>query len=140
MKIVVKRKWISSESICGELYVDDQFECFSLERPRAGEHPCIPAGTYKVALTLSPHMHYVTPEVLEVPDRSHIRIHIANRPSEVLGCTAVGETHLPNVVGNSASAFESLMVLLKTATGRITVTYLDPDGSAAPDVTGEISM
>jgi len=140
MKIVIQRKWISSESVCGELSVDGQFECFTLERPREGDHPCIPAGTYSVILTLSPHLHYRTPEVLDVPGRTGIRIHIANRASELEGCTAVGETHLPNVVGNSRSAFASLMTLLSMATSRITVTYLDPDGSAAPDVTGEISM
>ena len=139
MKIVVQRRWVSSESICGELSVDDQFECFTLERPREGEHPCIPAGTYRVQLTLSPHMHYVTPEILNVPGRTHIRIHIANKASELLGCTAVGETHITNCVGNSHDAFKSLMTLLGMATSPITIEYREA-GGIAPDVAGEISM
>lgn len=138
MKIVVQRKWESTESICGEISVDNQFECFSLERTRTGEHPCIPAGVYRVHLTPSPHLHYVTPEVLEVPGRTHIRLHVANKASELLGCTAVGETHTPNFVGNSEDAFVSLMTLLRMAGGPISIEYREPD-YFAPDVTGEIA-
>jgi Family of unknown function (DUF5675) len=129
MKIIVQRKWETIESICGELSVDNQFECFSLERPRTGDHPCIPAGTYDVILTPSPHLHYITPELLNVPDRTSIRIHIANTAPELLGCTAAGETHTPNFVGNSHDAFASLMTLLKTAATAnemITAEYRDP--------------
>ena len=126
MKITVQRRWVTDESICGELSVDQQFECFSLERPYAGEHPCVPAGRYWVILSFSPHLEYVTPEVLDVPGRSAIRIHIANKASELLGCTAVGETHTLNFVCNSHDAFASLITLLKMAEDPITITYLDP--------------
>jgi hypothetical protein len=125
MKIVIERRWETEKSICGELSVDDQFESFTLERPRKGEHPCIPAGKYDVILTPSPHLHYVTPELLNVPKRSHIRIHIANKPSELLGCIAVGETHTKDFVGNSSDAFASLLTLLKTATDPLTVEIVD---------------
>src|SRR5689334_16431366 len=116
MRITVRRRWETDKSICGELSVDDQFEVFTLERPRDGEHPCIPAGIFDCILTPSPHLGYVTPELLNVPERSDIRIHIANKPSQLLGCIAVGETHTKDFVGNSSDAFASLITLLKTAT------------------------
>jgi Family of unknown function (DUF5675) len=140
VKIEVQRKWVSGDSICGELSVDGQFECFSLERPRTGEHSCIPAATYDVVLTFSPHLGYVTPEILNVPARTAIRIHIANKASELLGCTAVGETHSPDFVGNSHDAFASLMILLRTAVDAITIEYLDPLDWPVPDLDSEIAV
>ncbi len=128
MRIVVQRRPDESESVPGDLSVDDQPECCSLERPRTGDHPCIPAGKYEVILTPSPHLGYVTPEVLNVPGRTAIRIHVANKPSELLGCTAVGQNRATNTVGNSKKAFDRLMALLKVAVDGITVEYRDPEG------------
>jgi hypothetical protein len=129
MQITVKRLWETDESICGIMLVDGQEESFTLERPRTGDHPCIPAGTYPVILTPSPHLKYVTPELQNVSGRTSIRIHIANKAKELLGCIAVGETHTKNFVGNSHDAFASLMTLLKTSLDPITITIIDPSPS-----------
>lgn len=130
MRIVVQRRWETDTSICGEMYVDDQRECFTLEPSRTTPvhlgHPCIPAGTYSVILTPSPHLGYVTPELLSVPSRTAIRIHVANYPKDVLGCTAVGDTHTENFVGLSKEAFARLITLLKTTSDPITAEYRDP--------------
>lgn len=129
MKLLVTRTWETSKSICGELLVDGQFECFTLEPARLApvnpNHPCIPAGTYPLIMTPSPHLGYITPELINVPGRTDIRIHIANYPKDVLGCTAVGDTHSENYVGQSAVAFKRLMVLLRTATDGWEITYAD---------------
>lgn len=112
------------------MWVDGQFECFTLEPSRKTPvhpgHPCIAAGTFRVILTPSLHLHYVTPEVLDVPSRSHIRWHIGNKPEDVLGCVAVGQTHTTDWVSASKAAFDKLMTLLGTAKDGITVTYIDP--------------
>jgi len=50
----------------------------------------IPAGTYKMILSYSPHFLKVMPEVLNVPGYSGIRIHSGNRPQDTLGCILVG--------------------------------------------------
>lgn len=130
MKVRIQRTVEISRSIISDIYVDDQFECYGLEPSRTTPvhegHPCIPTGTYKVILTPSPHLHYVTPEVLKVPDRSAIRWHIGNRPEDVLGCVAVGTHYSTDWVSESKVAFDKLMTLLKTATDGIEVTYLDP--------------
>src|SRR5580700_3380387 len=97
MQVEIKRLWETPRSVCGEMWIDGQFECFTLEPARVAPvnpgHPCISAGTYRVILTRSPHLGYVTPEVLDVPGRTDIRWHIANKPEEVLGCAALGEKH-----------------------------------------------
>lgn len=119
MKLDIYRASYGAKSTLGELFVDNQRECFTLEpakdKPVHEGHPCIPAGVYEVRLTLSPHMGYVTPEVLDVPGRTAIRIHKANYPEELLGCTAVGDAQREDSVLNSKVAFDRLMVLLKQA-------------------------
>src|SRR4051812_21834129 len=100
MKIDIYRVIETDRSIIGRLAVDGQQLCFDLEpsrlHPVHAGHPCIPAGiAYKVKLTISPHFGYVTPEVLDVPGRTHIRMHRGNKPEDSLGCTLVGESHGP---------------------------------------------
>ncbi len=86
----------------GTLTVSDgwgvKFHCLTLERT----DKLIPAGTYKLAWTVSPkfsRLHKLrtgqtkaisTPEVLNVPGRSGIRIHTANYERQLLGCIAPG--------------------------------------------------
>lgn len=130
MKIEIQRFEETDKSIIGKLFVDNQFECYTLEPARTNPvhegHPCIPAGTYPVELTFSQHFKYVTPEVEKVPGRTAIRIHRGNRPEDSLGCTLVGTGYAANWVSGSADAFAKLMTLLKTAHDAVTITYIDP--------------
>lgn len=134
MHIDIYRKLQSEVSMMGEIHVDGQYESDCIEphsySPIHPGHPCVKAGgPYKVRLSLSPHMHIVTPEVLNVPDREYIRIHPANEAKELLGCTAPGWRYAPvkpDWVSDSKKAFAELMVLLKTAPeGTVTITYHD---------------
>ena len=129
MKMILNRRWESKISIRGSLFVDGQEECFTLEPARVNPvnagHPCVPAGEYRVILTPSPRLKYVTPELLDVPGRSDIRIHVGNYPKDTLGCILVGETNATDMIGNSHSAFESLMALLRTATDLLTLEIND---------------
>lgn len=129
----------TKRSITGQFFVAGEKQCFYLEPSRTTPvhvgHPCIPAGTYRVIRTMSPHMGYKTPEVLNVPGRTAIRWHIGNKPEDVLGCCVVG-TELGNQqgfiadwVGNSKVAFEALMVVLNKAWDageEVWATYHDP--------------
>jgi hypothetical protein len=139
MKVDVFRKVETSESITGEFWLDGVKECNYLEPSRETPfypgHPCIEAGTYRVALTLSPHLGYVCPEVLDVPGRTAIRWHIGNFPRDVLGCCVVGTAVGTNQVENSRSAFDALMTKL---TGQnIVAEYHDPLSLAANAATPE---
>jgi Family of unknown function (DUF5675) len=135
MKIDVYRFLETDRSILGRVTVDGQQFCFDLEPARFTPvhegHPCIPAGiAYKVKLTKSPHFGYVTPELLDVPGRTHIRFHKGNKPEDSLGCTLVGESHgpQPNWINDSHDAFDRLMKLCEAAEARgeeITAEYHD---------------
>jgi hypothetical protein len=134
MKVEIHRNWETSLSVISELHVDGTFVCFGLEPSRKTPvhegHPCIQAGTFRVVLTKSPHLGYLTPEVLNVPGREAIRWHIGNKPADVLGCVAVGRKRAVDWVGESSLAFhDDLMPILENARSDgelIEVTYIDP--------------
>jgi hypothetical protein len=135
VKIDIYRLSETDRSILGRMTVDGQQFCFTLEpsrfKPVHDGHPCIPAGAYKVQLSLSPHFGYTTPEVLEVPDRTAIRIHRGNKPEDSLGCTLVGDHFGPALdwISDSHEAFDGLMEECRAAEARgeeITVEYHDP--------------
>lgn len=117
MHIQICRKWETSLSVCGELtIVDNSFKCFTIEPSRYTPvhpgHPCIISGLYPVKLTMSPHLGYMTPEILNVPGRSDIRWHIANKPSDLKGCAGVGSERAKDWVSHSGNTFEALMKIL----------------------------
>lgn len=107
----------TGKSVPGELWWNGRLWMYTLEPSRTTPvhpgHPCIPAGRYQAFLTRSPHLGYVTPLLQNVPGRSEIRIHKANRPDELLGCTAVGEDYGPDLVEMSGVAFKKLMIVLE---------------------------
>jgi hypothetical protein len=139
MKVDVYRKVETSQSITGEFWLDGVRECYYLEPSRFTPfypgHPCIEAGTYRVVLTMSPHLGYVCPEVLNVPGRTEIRWHIGNFPKDVLGCCVVGAAIGTNQVENSRSAFDALMAKLEGQ--NILAEYHDPISLAASAATPE---
>lgn len=109
MLITLSRFREAASGTIGDLRLPNGKHCYILERPAVGDHPCIPAGTYKLGLkpvgtsrfdngTKGPDdigkwmgaAHRGMIEVLHVPGRTEILIHPANSPSELLGCMAPG--------------------------------------------------
>ncbi len=76
----------------GKLKVDD-FECLTVERPwlnnKVGES-CIPEGAYELKLGFYNRGGYPCYEIDPVPDRTLIKIHIANTIDDVIGCVGLG--------------------------------------------------
>lgn len=139
MNIQVGRGHDDGKAVMGLLYVDGQFECYTLEPSATAKYPIIPAGTYPIQLLESPRFGEVTPHVQNVPGRSFIEIHPGNKPSDTEGCTLVGDTTAVDWVGSSRAAFQQLMNKLTTAPeGSISITFTDP--VLAPDMDGEISV
>lgn len=65
----------------------------TIERP--WEHnlrkvSCIPEGTYQLVLGRYHKGGYPAYEVVSVPDRSFIKLHVANWAHEVMGCIGIG--------------------------------------------------
>jgi len=130
VRVEIRRKIETAKSIIGELWIDLQYECVTLEPSRTNPvhtgHPCIPAGEYPLVMTLSPHFKMITPEVMDIPGRSDIRIHPGNFPKDSLGCTLVGEQKGVDQIFRSKPAFEKLMVLFRHTLEPIVIAYIDP--------------
>lgn len=108
---------------------DGKFTCVTLERSVDTEFPCIPPGTYRV--TIDTHHPgtpgaYQCPELMDVPGRSQIQIHVANFCGELRGCIAPGEKIGLDCVQESKKAFDRLMDYLDGAPLPFTLEVLDP--------------
>lgn len=119
MELQVKRTDFSEESTIGELSVDGQFECYTLEdkvRPvKIAGSTAIPAGRYEVVISLSQRFGRLLPLLLNVPEFEGVRIHSGNTAANTEGCILVGKTKSENFVGQSREAFECLFDKLKAA-------------------------
>ena len=111
----------------GTLFVDDVRECRTLEdqvRERPGvpvaswkvpKQTAIPAGRYRVRLTMSARFGRVLPLLEGVPGFSGIRIHSGNVIEDTEGCILVGRRASGRRIAESRIAFRKLMVMLECA-------------------------
>ncbi len=119
MELRVERTDFSETSTIGKLYVDDQFECYTLEdkvRPvKIKGKTAIPAGRYEVIINFSQRFGRMLPLFLNVPNFEGVRIHPGNTAADTEGCILVGETKDAEFIGQSKLAFEGLFNKLKAA-------------------------
>lgn len=124
MQITVQREVYTDKSTQGEMLIDGQHFCWTLE-PRKdqlrGKPYCIPAGTYTVILQRSARFQMTTPHLLDVPGFTEIEIHPGNYSRDTEGCTLVGLEKNTDFVGQSRDAFDALMGKILTA---CEITYL----------------
>lgn len=90
----------------GVLYVDGVKECMTLEdqvrevkgRPvaewKVPKETAIPAGKYRVAMTMSARFKRVMIQLLNVPGFEGVRIHSGTDEHDTEGCILVGDTFL----------------------------------------------
>jgi len=96
VKVLIKRIDTSARyGTFGEVSIDGVPFCKSVERPMAGDHPCILVGSYKVIpVDYGPEYQkpgrFYTVQGLESQHRDHILIHSANWFEQLLGCIALG--------------------------------------------------
>ena len=72
------------------------FTCMTFELPwldNKNKISCIPPGKYTMKFEYSGKFRDFLWELKNVPKRSEIKIHVANYPSELLGCIALGLSH-----------------------------------------------
>ena len=143
MKIKVQRLYDTSKATIGALFIDDKFECFTLEDEKRevkvkGETR-IPAGTYKLGIrdVGGFHMRYSSKfgrdhkgmiQVLDVPNFEYILIHIGNTEDDTAGCLLVGETaDVSGIIGRSTPAYKKLYSKIIDAVigGKASITYVD---------------
>lgn len=119
MKLSLIRKSRSEDFTLGELFIDGQFFCYTVEdkvRP-IGEKvfgkTAIPAGSYNVIINMSNHFKKEMPLLLNVPGFEGVRIHSGNTADDSEGCIIIGMVKTENGVGMSRVAFTKLMDKIK---------------------------
>lgn len=120
MELELKRTRLTNDFTEGELYVDGRFFCHTLEDrvrrlPEENKIPgrtAIPAGTYRVTVSVSPKFGRYLPLVENVPYFSGIRIHRGNTANDTSGCILVGERAGIGRLGNSSARETALTGLL----------------------------
>jgi len=109
MLIEVQRNTSSANSTIGKMYVDGQFECYTLEDVvRIAKIPgktAIPAGRYAIVVDMSTRFHKRMPRLLNVPSFAGVRIHAGNTAADTEGCILVGRVKGVDRVGQSRLAY-----------------------------------
>jgi len=103
----------------GELYVDGAFACYTLEDLvrdyKVAGATAIPAGSYQITITWSPHFQRRLPLLNDVPNYEGVRIHPGNTAADTEGCILVGTQVAGASILNSRVAFDALFARLETA-------------------------
>lgn len=104
----------------GRLYLNGKFFCYTLEDPVRPAGVVVPgdtaiaADTYPVTLTVSPHLHMLTPRLGGRLQGRGVLMHPGVKATDTLGCILLGLTVQPNRtrLSRSVEAFEALMTQL----------------------------
>lgn len=94
--VLIERTKSTKNQTLGKLTANNAgatFICDTLElawKNNASNISCIPTGTYEAKWTLSPRFMKFTYEILNVKNRTGIRIHSANYFNQLNGCIALG--------------------------------------------------
>ena len=141
MILKLKRVFKGSDYTIGKLYINNVYECdtiedtdrgltsnMSLEQIKAKKvygATAIPTGTYKINMnTVSPKFQNVSwakpykgkiPRLVDVKGYDGVLIHVGNKVEDTLGCILVGENKVKGKVINSTACFYELMTLLNSA-------------------------
>ena len=97
MLIEVKRDICKENFTLGKMFIDNEFYAYTLEdsvRKPGQKVPgktAIPAGSYKVTVTYSPHFKKMLPLINDVPEFDGIRIHGGNSAADTNGCILVAK-------------------------------------------------
>lgn len=115
--ITIERKFESKECTMGYLYVNDSLICYSLERAdlaNSKNASRIPLGSYQAYIRTDSSKGWRV-ELIDVPHRTNIQIHIGNYPFQTTGCTLIGTSATPGncTVQNSAVAINKLKFAMK---------------------------
>ena len=117
MKLKLQRLEFGNDYTLGRLYIDDVYFCDTLEdkyrdltkEPKVPGKTAIPAGTYKVIMSMSIRFKRVLPELLNVPQFIGVRIHAGNKVADTDGCILVGIKAGLGLIGQSKPTLEKLI-------------------------------
>ena len=113
--ILIIRKTFTDESTIGELFLNGEKMCDTLELPYKDNQrsiSCIPAGEYSARLRYareSGSRDYLHILVKDVPNRDYILFHRGNTAKDSRGCILVGLKSQQDIVYNSTLALDLLL-------------------------------
>ena len=115
INLLLLRDTFSEKSTIGELFINKERICDTLENPWIDNQrniSCIPEGEYEVRIRLpreSATRDYLHLLVQDVPDRDWILFHRGNFPKDTSGCILVGLGSQQDFVSNSVLAMDLLI-------------------------------
>ena len=115
INLLLIRDTLSEESTIGELFLNGERICDTLENPYINNErniSCIPEGVYDVRIRLpreSATRDYIHLLVKDVPDRDWILFHRGNTAKDTSGCILVGLGSQQDFVSNSTLAMDLLI-------------------------------
>lgn len=129
MELRLIRRGFTAKSTEGDLYVDGELYCQTLEDVvRDGQKvfgkTAIPAGTYEVIVSWSNRFKKELPLLLDVAGFAGVRIHSGNKPEDTEGCILVGKNrgvhpdakeYLDSWISESRVTFDALFPKIKAA-------------------------
>lgn len=123
-ELVLKRFCYHPKGTLGVIEVEGE-KFYTIERPWLNNAPnvsCIPTGTYETGWRESPRFGE-TWHIKDVPDRTYILIHVANYPTDVMGCIGLGTSLMGDriAVSNSRVAVKRFEELTKDKEWRLTI-------------------
>lgn len=129
MELKVEREHGNLDYTGGKLYIDDLFQCYTLEDQEREDkiygETAIPLGRYEVILTMSQRFNRLLPLLQDVPNFSGVRIHGGNTAKDTEGCILVGAIPIRNgFLGSSQAALGALMNKLKATKDQIWITIV----------------
>ena len=115
INLLLIRDTFSKDSTIGELFINGERFCDTLENPWLDNQrniSCIPEGEYPVRLRLareSATRDYLHLLIQDVPNRDYILFHRGNFPKDTSGCILLGQGTQQDVVNNSTLAMDLVM-------------------------------
>lgn len=121
----VERRIFTDDVTIGELYINNELFCYTLEdavRPeKIYGKTAIPKGEYDVIINMSNRFKKLMPLLLKVPNYEGVRIHSGNTHLDTDGCIILGlglardpDSNYDWRVSNSRAAVSKFMELIST--------------------------
>jgi len=134
MNITLQRLTSNDACTIGSLSIGGSVLCHTLEDivrdTKLFGTTAIPAGTYQVVITYSPHFQRDLPLLVNVPGYTGVRIHPGNTAADTEGCILPGMTVLNNfkAIAESRKAFDLLYPKIQWALDhgeQVTITIIN---------------
>lgn len=152
MLLELRREPSSQNCTLGSLYIDGEFECFTLEdivrevpeqaveKWKIPGETAIPAGTYEVIVNTSTRFQRLLPLLLDVPGFGGVRIHSGNVAADTEGCILVGAQQGSAAVLESRLAFIALFSKIQAAIERGETVYIRITNPSLEPTPGQVAL